>query len=185
MGQIQPHVPVKLVVGLILAQDLDGGAICGKLEEAFGDVDYRSELLPFDYTDYYTREMGDSLQRRFLSFQQLIPPESLVEIKRQTNSIESRFVHPGGGRRVNLDPGYVSLAKLVLASTKNHAHRIWLGGGIYAEQTLRFHRHSFQPWEWTYPDYRTDSYIQIFNKIRRLYVVQLRERGCLDPPRTT
>ncbi|MYE91439.1 DUF4416 family protein, partial [Candidatus Poribacteria bacterium] len=83
-------------------------------------------------------------------------------------------------RTVKLHPAYKSAAKLVLASTKDHAHRIYLQDGIYAEITLKFYRKTFQPWEWTYPDYRTPAYIDIFNHIRRIYMEQLKGFG-LNP----
>lgn len=182
MGQIRPHPPVKLIMGLILAPGCPHARLWDTLRSHFGPIDFASELLPFDYTDYYRREMGSPLQRQFLSFERLIPPESLVPIKQTTNAIETEYADAMGHRRVNLDPGYVTLAKLVLASTKDHAHRIWLGGGIYAEMTLRYHNRSFQPWEWTYPDYRTSSYIQIFNHIRRLYLRQWRHLSQEESP---
>ncbi len=175
MGQIQPHAPVKLIMGLIMGQDFTTEELFSVLVDHFGQIDFQSDRLSFDYTDYYVDEMGRDLQRQFISFAELIAPEELVRIKQTTNQLEVEWADTGGHRQVNLDPGYVSLAKLVLASTKNHAHRIWLNGGIYAEMTLRYHKRSFQPWEWTYPDYRTEAYIQIFNQIRQIYVHQLRD----------
>ena len=82
-----------------------------------------------------------------------------------------------GKRRINLDPGYISQSKLVLATTKNHGHRIYLGKGIYAEVTLRYRNKAFRPWEWTYPDYRTEEYVEILEEIRSIYVDQIRARG--------
>jgi hypothetical protein len=81
----------------------------------------------------------------------------------------------GSRRRINLDPGYVDLSKLVLATTKNHQHRLYLGQGVYGEVTLRFTRKSFRPWEWTYPDYRSEHYVQFFNEVRNTYLEQLRK----------
>ena len=80
----------------------------------------------------------------------------------------------GGKRRVNIDPGYISQSKLVLATTKDHSHRIYLGQGIFAEVTLRYYKGTFRAWEWTYPDYASPPYIAIFNHIRKLYKEQLK-----------
>ncbi len=149
-----------------------------KLCERFGSIDYESAVMQFDYTDYYDAEIGENLLRKFISFEPLIPADMLAEIKVFTNELETEFFSPNTqNRRINLDPGYVSASKMVLASTKNHAHRIYLGKGIFAEITLRYYHKTFQPWEWTYPDYRTPEYIAVFNQIRTIYMQQLRELG--------
>ncbi len=143
------------------------------LVKVYGPVDHISPLWPFDFTSYYAEESGEGLLRQFLSFAELIDPGKLAEIKLRTNQLEQE--HASGGRRqINLDPGYVDLSKLVLATTKNHQHRIYLGRGIYAEVTLRYTRKSFRPWEWTYPDYRTNHYVEFFNQVRETYLEQLR-----------
>jgi len=178
MGEIKKHPPVKLIMGMIAAAANLFSAAEASLSQRFGDVDFQSGVMPFDYTDYYVKEMGAELLRKFVSFEKLIQPEELVEIKHFTNDLEMEFLHPNTNRRrINLDPGYVSAAKLVLASTKDHIHRIYLKDGIYAETTLRMERKSFRPWEWTYPDYRRDEYVEIFNGIRQAYMEQLRQSG--------
>jgi len=75
-------------------------------------------------------EMGKPLFRQFLSFEKLISPEQLVEIKLFTNQLEQESAEQGR-RRVNLDPGYLSLDHLVLATGKPCAHRIYLSQGIW------------------------------------------------------
>jgi hypothetical protein len=178
MGQIKAHAPVKLICGVITAIPDQLEAAHQRLSEQFGEIDFISEILPFDYTDYYEPEMGKNLKRQFVSFAPLIAPEELASAKRLSNEIEAKLgVDMSVLRPVNLDPGYVSAAKLVLASTKDHAHRIYLRDGVYAEITLRYYQKTFRPWDWTYPDYRTPAYIEIFNRIRRIYLEQLRERG--------
>ena len=120
--------------------------------------------------------MGSDIHRQFISFETLIDAGTLAPLKLFTNTVEQNFAiktREGDARRVNLDIGYLCLAKLVLASTKDHAHRIYLRDGIYAEITLRFYRKTFQPWEWSYPDYRLPTYIAIFNHIREIYRKQL------------
>jgi hypothetical protein len=178
MGQIKEPKPVKLISSLFTADLELFEAARDRLSEAFGPADYESDLLPFDHTSYYAAEFGEGLRRKIVAFAGLIDPGRLAEIKRLTNDLEMGWAKEGK-RRINLDPGYVSLAKLVLATTKNHGHRIYLGQGIYAEVTLGYRKKTFRPWEWTYPDYASPPYIAIFNRIRELYLMQLRQRGQL------
>ena len=178
MGQIKEPKLVKLISSLFTA-DLELLEVArNKLSEVFGPADYESDLLPFDHTSYYAAEFGEGLMRKIVAFAELVDPSRLAQIKRLTNDLEMDWAKEGK-RRINLDPGYVSLAKLVLATTKNHGHRIYLGQGIYAEVTLRYRNKTFRPWEWTYPDYASPPYIAIFNHIRELYLAQLRQRGQL------
>ncbi|MFH1563398.1 MAG: DUF4416 family protein [Nitrospirota bacterium] len=188
MGTISQPKPVKLIVGMISASPELFGMAQDKLKEKFGEVDFISPILPFDATDYYCEEMGTGLQRMFISFEKLIDPCELADIKIFTNLLEEDFSLNNEAslnevslykaslpkRRINLDPGYISLSKLVLATTKDHQHRIYLRDGIYAEVTLRFRAKRFQTWEWTYPDYKTQAYLEIFGHIRKLYVEQLK-----------
>ncbi len=161
---------VKLIAGMLFSEDDVFLEAERALSERFGDVDYRSPLMPFEWTDHYTEEMGPGLKRRFISFKGLIYPDELADAKAAAMEAEKRFSSPPGGRRINIDPGYVEGAKLVLATTKNYDHRICLRNGIYAEVTLHYRGRSFIPWEWTYPDYRSREYIDIFNHIRKIYL---------------
>ena len=171
MGEVKEPSPVKLIVSLLTSQPELLNTAQERIAKCFGSVDYESSLLPFDHTDYYVPELGSRLVRRIVAFAKLIDPGQLADIKRWTNELEKTWiVH--GKRRINVDPGYVSGAKLVLASTKNHGHRIYLGEGIYAEVTLRYYKQTFRAWEWTYPDYASQPYIAIFNHIRALYMHQ-------------
>lgn len=113
------------------------------------------------------------MQRKFLSFESLISPQRLAEIKSLTNELEVRFQRQESERGINIDPGYVEAGKLVLATIKNQQHRIYLGKGIYGEVTLRFRKGRFEPWEWTYPDYRSAPYLKFFNRVREIYLEQL------------
>jgi len=174
MGTIKEPRPVKVIVSLFTG-DVDLIPVArAALIERLGPVDYASELLPFEHTHYYEREFGPHLQRQILSFSELTPPDQLASIKRLTNELEQRWAQDGR-RRVNLDPGYVSLSKLVLATTKDYAHRVYLGQGIYAEATLHYRDGAFHAWECTYPDYASPRYLEIFAHIRGLYVAQLRQ----------
>ena len=174
MGTLVEQLPVKAIIGVLTAEPSILPTVYQRLTEKFGPLDYTSEFLPFTYTNYYEEEMGQGIQRQFISFKNLIDAGTLAYKKLFTNQVEQEFVEENTSRRrVNLDVGYICMAKLVLASTKDHAHRIYLSNNIYAEITLRFYRKSFQPWEWTYPDYRSQSYINIFNNIRTIYREQL------------
>lgn len=173
MGEIQEPLPVKLIASMFTNEMELFERAKAVLIETFGPVDYESGLLPFDHTAYYRPEFGEGLMRRFVTFARLIDPGQLAEIKRWTNELEMELAVEGK-RRINIDPGYVSSAKLVLATTKNRAHRIYLGSGIFAEVTLHYHKKTFRAWEWTYPDYASSPYIAIFNHIRGLYMRQLK-----------
>lgn len=165
MGKICKHESVKLIIGLIGKESLfDKVKI--KLSRKFGKIDFESKILDFTYTDYYNREMGTDLKRQFLSFNLLIAPDIIPDIKNYTNDLERKFLSSDKKRLVNIDPGYLSLSKLVLATTKDHQHRIYLGKGIFAEVTLRYRNKTFCSWDWTYPDYCTKEYISIFNHLR-------------------
>jgi hypothetical protein len=163
------NLKVKLVAGFIYKDEAFFLKAREKLKKRFGKIDFESALLSFDYTDYYEAEMGKQLKRKFISFSRLIPIEDLYRIKLYTNRLEVK-ISAGKFRQVNIDPGYIDLAKLVLATTKDYAHRVFLRKGIFAEITLSFRGNSFSANDWTYPDYRSKEYIDIFNQIRKLYL---------------
>lgn len=137
------------------------------MERRFGPISNRSKIFNFTQTDYYTEEMGGGLKKMFFIFKKPIAPEKLIDIKLYTMKLESKF-SVGEKRRVNLDPGYLSLSKVVLATHKDYAHRLYLGKGIYGEITLFFKDKTFTPFPWTFPDYRTPDYINFFNDERKI-----------------
>jgi hypothetical protein len=122
--------------------------------------------------------MGLELHKQLLSFERFVEKSELARLKIQTNEIEEQFAERKGDiihRRMNLDPGIVTDSKLVLASTKNFSHRIYIGDGIFAEVTLRYLRkRGFEPLEWTYPDYRTDLVRDFLETVRQRYMEQVR-----------
>lgn len=142
------------------------------LKKRFGGIDFESEAMRFDYTDYYDEELGTGLKRKFISFKKLVDPGDLAGIKRCTNRIETS-ISAAGKRSVNIDPGYLDMAKLVLATAKDFNHRVYLSSGIFAEVTLYYAKGSFRHWDWTYPDYRSAEYIAVFNQIRKIYSSQI------------
>ena len=139
------------------------------LEKSFGKIDSRSELFAFNLTDYYEEEMGKDLLRCWISFERLIDPYLLCGVKVKTNKIEEKLSIQGK-RRVNIDPGYIESAKLVLASTKNFSHRTYLDKGIYTEITLIYENKKFCELRWTYPDYKTDTALKFFTEVRKKYL---------------
>ncbi|MBU4561509.1 DUF4416 family protein [bacterium] len=173
MSKAKGHKPAKLIVGMFTNRLGLFEEALKVLEKKYGPVDYKSPLLPFDKTDYYKEEFGKDLKRKFYSFKKLIEAEDLPKVKIFANNLEKKLSEKGN-RSINLDPGYLTPAKLVLATTKDYQHRIYYGKGIYGEVTLRYKKKSFIPWEWTYPDYRTEEYIEIFNHIRKIYMEQLK-----------
>lgn len=169
MGDIHEPVPVLLMIAVISRYEVSLNWARETLIQRFGPLAFQSAAFDFTETDYYAATMGPNLKKQFLAFERLIDPGALAGIKRQTNDSEAEYAASAGHsepRPLNLDPGYITPAKLVLASTKDHAHRIYLGGGIYAELTLNFRHRQWQPLEWTYPDYRRDDFQQFFTQCR-------------------
>jgi len=171
---------VKLVVAMLSCSQPLFEAAKQRLSEEFGPVDIESDVIPFDFTDYYDEEMGRGLLRQFLSFEKLIDPGEIAAIKVRTNALEEQWAATAGlgvKRPINLDPGYVSQSKLVLATTKDYSHRVYLAQGIYAEVTLRYQKGHFTAWPWTYPDYQTPAYIAFFARVRKRYLEQRGAEG--------
>lgn len=179
MGAITTPGPVKLICGVLLNPAVSPSDIEPALVSEFGAVELWSPTWPFDFTDYYDAETGPNIQRAFAAFEQLVAMDALAEIKWRTNALEAALadrVEADAPRPVNLDPGYVNSSRLVLASTKDCAHRVYLGQGIYAEVTLTFRRGEFQPWPWTYADYATPEYRRFFRQVRQRYLRQRRSQ---------
>lgn len=171
MGQVREVSPVKLLAGLIAACPSLFEAVKERLENEWGPVDCLSEIMDFNYTRYYEKEMGSPLYRQFISFANLIDPGSLAFRKVFTNLLENELTGEGK-RKVNIDPGYLTPAKLVLATTKDRSHRIYLRDGIYAEVTLLYYRGKYEPLPWTYPDYRSEGYRRYFARVREICLSQ-------------
>ena len=165
---------VKLIASIFSSnKDILGKIECD-LYKAFGDFDFKSEPLFFDKSRYYEKEMGWPLYRFFYAFKTLIDPECLPDIKIKTNAIESTYME-NDSRRVNIDPGYISLERLVLATGKNFTHRIYLTKGIYADLTLIFQKGNFLPLQWTFPDYASVELREMFAGIRSRYLNTIKD----------
>lgn len=172
MGKVKTPRDVKLVMAITFNDESVFKEAISCLKNEFGEIDLRSQVYDFHHTDYYEKEMGKPLRKQFISFKGLIQPDKLAGIKLRTNQIEAMFSSQGR-RRVNIDPGYIEGSKLVLATTKNYDHRIYLGEGIYGDVQLRFREGAFRINEWTYPDYREKLALGFFAEVRREYLKQL------------
>jgi len=175
-------LPVKPLVSLIFSQPELETAIFQELAGYLGPPDLVSARLPFDQTRYYEPEMGPALQRRLAVFLNLADPGGLSAWKQYTNRLEQRF-SLGGRRLVNIDPGYLTRERLVLATGKNYSHRLYLQDGIYGEVTLIFQKGGWQAMPWTYPDYAGEPLRQFFQQARQKYLWQLRQLASISADR--
>ena len=178
MAQPRPFAPVKLVCGVIYKDGGLYGEVRRRLEAEWGRVDSESPAYAFDLTGYYEDEMGGGLLRRFLSFEALVPPESLPEAKLRAIELEALIRQERGvlGRPANIDPGHLTASALVMATAKDFAHRIPLAKGIYAHLEFLFTRTGVRTLDWTYPDLRRQPPQAYFRAVREIYLRQLRER---------
>jgi hypothetical protein len=167
--------PVKWVAGLIVAPGFDPGRLSEHLQRIIGPEERRFGPYPFGSTDYYQPEMGRGLVRYWLSSSGAGEACDLPRIKRECMKLEDHFrrsPQEGSGRRVNIDPGYITAAKLVLATHKNFSHRLSVGQGVFAELTLCFSRRGLVFHQWTYPDFRSGDYDEALLAIRADFMGQ-------------
>ena len=162
---------VKLFFGLISKEVDNFSSFSQAAPKRFGPIDSESEVFPFDLTSYYHEEMGKPLFKKFIGFEKLIKPDILPEIKKYSVSLE-RKLSKKQKRTINIDPGYLTAAKVVLASVKNYSHRIYLRKGVFAELALYYKGKAFQPLPWTYTDYKSEAYIQYFENLRKKFMNQ-------------
>ena len=165
-------LPVKLFCGLVGTEDRFAGAL-PRMEEEFGPLDVTTPSVAFDFTDYYRDEMGPDLVRKWVAFSGLKERAYLALAKHIAVGIEEALARRGR-RTVNIDPGYVDEAQVVLSTGKNFAHRIYIGRGYYAEPALVYVKGRFRPLEWTYPDYETKVALKFFESVRDSYHHELR-----------
>lgn len=164
-------------MSLLFSREKDLAAILERMDRRYGPIDFLSEAVPFDFTTYYEREMGKNLLRRMVGLGPLISPDDLISVKIWTDEEERRNLNAQGGRRVNIDPGYLAPSKFILATGKDYSHRIYLGEGIYGDLTLLFQNGKFSPLPWTYPDYGSAPLQEVLRLIRKRYLWQLKHAG--------
>ena len=178
MGQVQEVKLVKFMVAILAIEEEALSAARELVTQRLGDIDIVSPVWPFTKTEYYAKEMSDNLLRQIVSLAKLGRPDRLIELKLASNSAElddASNRNRDRRRAINLDPGYITPAKLVLATTKDYSHRVYLGQGIYAEATLHYHAGSWIAWPWTYPDYAASTYHDFLTQVRGRLLEQLRD----------
>jgi len=172
MLTLQIPQKVKFICGFIY-NDLDNyKKTIAILKSKFGPIDFESEELIFNHTKYYSNEMGPALKKTFISFKKVYSCEEFIKIKLFCVKLERKLSNQNK-RTVNIDPGYINLARLVLLTTKDFAHRIYLGKSVFAEVTLQYVGDGFKDLPWTFPDYCTNKYKEIFTAIRKIYKKQI------------
>lgn len=188
MAQPQPAPLVKYIIAVLYSSETALQNVLPVLEQHWGRIDYQSQPYPFDQTDYYQEEMGDNLQRVLIAFEQLRSPEELVSAKLWCNELEtslsaSPLPSEGEGfgvrglqpkRTINLDVGYLDHNKIVLASVKGLGQKIYLSKGIYADLVARYGHGRYQPFEWTFPDFKTGRCDADLAQLRQIYLNQMK-----------
>ncbi len=178
MAEPRPPEPVLLVVAAFSRHPEALAWGRGRLEADFGPVLAASPPFDFHQTRYYEPTMGPGLRKQLLGFRDLVSPDCLPAVKLRTNELERELARTGPHaepRPLNLDPGLLSLGKFQLATTKDQAHRIYLRDGVFAEVTLRFEAGHYEPWPWTYADYRESGVRAFLDELRDLYRLRLAE----------
>jgi uncharacterized protein DUF4416 len=172
------HPPIQLFIAL-LTRDLQiMEEVERRLASEYGAVEDRTEIFLFTFPGPFKREMGEDLKKQVLCFSELLPVEKFPDVKAFTNDLEWEYREhdPHPRRLINLDPGYLSLSKVVLASTRNYSHHVYLRDGVYGELLLRYHRGALRNLPWTYADYRSHLVHTFFSRARERYHAQLRSR---------
>jgi hypothetical protein len=180
MGDLKLPRGVTPLVAILAGREPHFAAAKAPLEALLGPVELESEFFRFDKTEYYDATMGKGLLRQFLSFKPLADPAALVEWKLATNDLEAKLGRelstPGGPERpINLDPGYIDPPNLVLASTKNRQHRIYLRNGIYAEITLTFQGDAWTSHRFTFPDFKSGAYDHFLKRVRDRHLWKVKQ----------
>ncbi|MFP4416063.1 MAG: DUF4416 family protein [Chitinivibrionales bacterium] len=174
MGMITKPPQAKLFLAILYNESAPVEEVLETCRQKFGREDYSLGPIPFDYSQYYVPEMGSPLQKQYMTFERPVDRDQLPSIKITTNELEQIYAI-SGKRIVNLDPGYITTDKLVLATTKDFYHRIYLGEGIYGEVTLHFRRGRFRHFSWTYPDYRDEKLLALLTRGRAQIAGESRE----------
>ena len=172
MAEVRIPVRAKLFVGMISGDEKLIYDAEERLRKKFGPIDVRSAAIPFTHTTYY-QKIGAVLYRVFISFDKLVDREDIVKVKLFTNELEKKL-SPKKVRKINIDPGYLTLSNVYLASCKEYFHRCYIGKGVYLENEYKFIDRRYQPWEWTYTDYQKGEYMEYFHRLRGVYYLQIK-----------
>ncbi|HYF49928.1 MAG TPA: DUF4416 family protein [Planctomycetota bacterium] len=180
MGDVRPAPLVTPLVAMLASDAAHFDAARPLLEELLGPAEVVSDVFPFDKTEYYRDTMGPSIVRGFYVFERLADPAALPDWKHAAHRIEASLrltLAPSGvpHRPINIDPGYLAGSKLVLASTKDFAHRIYLRDGIFAEITLNFRGDAWESHHFTFPDFKSGMYDAFLRKARDRHLKWVKE----------
>lgn len=148
----------------------------GWLVKSYGPIGESHGPITFGFTDYYEPEMGTGLVKQYLVFENPFDRSELATVKTVTNAFECSCAHDDH-RTVNIDPGYLCRDKLVLASTKDYYHRIYLDQGIFAEVTLHMRGGVYRSFSWTYADYKDTGVQAMLMRARARLVGDIRRES--------
>jgi hypothetical protein len=185
LGEITHHRPVLLIVAMVSRYDDALRWSIDQLSQTHGPAALQSSVFDFVETEYYHQTMGDALKKQFVAFETLVPPQAIVAAKIHSNELENQYANQHNHaqqRPLNLDPGYISEAKLVLATTKDRDHRLYMSDGIYAEVTLHYRSKTWCSSRWTYPDYQRDDFQDFFTRCRLYLRDRYRQSRSPQPP---
>ena len=173
MGLAEPFEKEKLIMGIIYTTDEQYENIIKILEGRFGAIDFMTDEFSFsdEFSSYYDDEIGGEARRKILSFEELVDPSEQAEIKAYTNAVEAEY-SVDGNRKINLDPGFLSHGRLMLATTKAAGFRIPLADGIYTELTLFWARGAWHKLPWSYRDYQSERVQKFITSVRSKYLKQ-------------
>ena len=172
MAETTKTTDVKLFCAILYNDSESLSATEKLLTKKFGEIDFSGKQFSFDKTNYYQEEMGQDLKRKIISFKKCVPPENISDIKLFTNNLETQL-SADGKRKTNIDPGYIDYMKVILASAKYGPHKIYLKNGIYADLTLIYSKGGYSPFNWTFPDFKTNLYHNELLEIRNIYKKQI------------
>jgi hypothetical protein len=161
--KLPPHA--RLLVSAIYREEGRFEEVLPALAARLGPVERTSGPFPFDRTDYYEREMGAPLSRRFVVMERLVPRDMLAAAKISAEELE-RTLSANGMRTVNLDPGLLTEENVVIATGKNFSHRVYLRDGVFAELALFFRKGEYRPLPWTYPDLASEGIRAFLAEVR-------------------
>lgn len=174
MGKVFVPDPVKLIFGVMWNQATDPVNVISFLENTWGEIESQSVVFDFGFTDYYLDESGPNLKKQYIALRNVVDINHIPEIKINSNILENKFFTLDDHRSVNLDPGYISEAKLVMATTKNLPHRVYIGLNMFADLQMIYKKPSFRPTPWAFGDIKQDALIAFFNEVRENYMRQLK-----------
>ncbi len=166
MGRTKPAEPVILTFALLYNNEEYRANALELIEKNFGKIAQTSQTSSFNYSRYYEKEIGPNLTRQYFAIAGTFYQGDIAQAKITANQIEDFLADESGRRRVNIDPGYVTIAKLIVPTTKDATYRVYIRDGIYAQPMLYFLGNTFVPWEWTYNDYTQPEAIEFFNRVR-------------------